>query len=173
MAKRQYNTWQEREDCVIEINLTQGKVALIDKTDLEKVLPWKWCAHFECGRWYAYSSVTVGPYKSKLLRMHRIILEPPDGMEVDHVNHDGLDNRRYNIRIATRSQNLANRDRPVGRNYRYKGIYCIRNRPLRKPWTARLSKEKLGYFATEIEAAHAYNQAARERFGEFAVLNPI
>lgn len=173
MAKRQFNTWREREDGVIEIDLTQGKVALVDRADLDKVLPWKWVAHFERGRWYAYAGVTVGPYKSKLLRMHRLILDPPDGMDVDHINHDGLDNRRFNIRTATRSQNLANRDTSTRRKSRYKGVHEIVNRPLAKRWVAGCQDRKLGYFATEIEAAQAYNEAARESFGEFAVLNPV
>lgn len=108
--------------------------------------------------------------------MHRLILGTSVGMEVDHVNGDGRDNRRVNLRLATHSQNMANqRKRRDGISSRYKGVWYERRR--KRPWRAKIKvrgrQVNLGYFETEEEAAYAYNLAALEHFGGFARLNEI
>ena len=99
-------------------------------------------------------------------------MKPPAGMVVDHINHDGLDNRRSNLRVCTIAQNLKNR-RPVrGKGVKYKGVIFIKAR--KKFRTCIQCGEKtlnLGYFDDEISAGKAYDEKARELFGEYAYLN--
>lgn len=105
--------------------------------------------------------------------MHRLILNAPDHVRVDHRNGDGLDNRRDNLRYATTSQNCGNQR--VGRNNTsgYKGVTP---RPSGK-WRARIMYQRqcqhLGEYETKEDAARAYNEAALRLFGPFARLNPI
>lgn len=101
--------------------------------------------------------------KWKLL--HRLLLDLPEGVETDHVNRNPADNRRSNLRVATRSQNLANR-RPPARTRNYTGVCPNYNR-----WQARVGDIYVGVFATEEEAAKARDRAAQQIYGEFAVLN--
>lgn len=108
--------------------------------------------------------------------LHRLILPTPPGMVVDHINGDGLDNRKANLRIVSRSQNQANMRKPTHR----------RGKPCRSPykgtmpkpngsWASKITKEGkqhyIGSFPTEIDAAQAYNYAAWRLFGEFAHMN--
>ncbi|KKM76746.1 hypothetical protein LCGC14_1376980 [marine sediment metagenome] len=104
-------------------------------------------------------------------RMHNMLLSPPRGMEADHINGNGLDNRRRNLRVVTRAQQCMNR-RPQGKSSKYKGVCRYKGR-----WHARIKinghETHLGYFKEERYAAAAYNQAAQAAFGEFAWLNPV
>lgn len=167
------NEWKWIGNGQIKMRLTQGKVALLNESDLPKVSPYRWCAHYERGRWYAITTITIGPYETKGLRMHRLIMDAPDGMDVDHINRNGLDNRRENMRLATRSQNLANCRRRKSKR-QYKGVYSPKHT---RKWRARIRVQgrtiHLGYFDTEAAAARAYNCAAREHFGKFARANQI
>lgn len=112
--------------------------------------------------------------KDQSIYMHQLILPAPKGLVVDHINGNGLDNRRCNLRLATIALNLRNTPPLNGR--KYKGV-SLDPRPLRKRWVANLNrgngKSHLGRFETEIEAAKAYNEAAKAHFGDFAWLNPI
>jgi len=174
MSQQQHNEWRKRADGIIEIVLTQGKVALIDAWDLPKILPHKWCALHKGNCWYAVTSTLAAPHKWTHLRMHRIILDAPDNKYVDHINRDGLDNRQCNLRLATNAQNIANQAARPGLSSRYKGVHRVKRKcRLRRPWRAYCSTKKLGYFATEREAALAYNRAAKKKWGEFALLNDV
>ena len=100
--------------------------------------------------------------------MHRVILNAPPGREVDHINRNGLDNRRSNLRLATHAQNEANKP-PRGE---YKGAYwCKKSGRWRASIRVDGRLRHMGRFATREEAARVYDDAALEAFGEFAYLN--
>lgn len=149
----------------VVIPLTRGDVALVDDEDAGFVLRWKWCR--ASAKRYA-----VGQVGGRQVRMHRLLLGALPGQEVDHINGDGLDNRRCNLRLATSTQNKANRRKSPGLSSRYKGVY---RRPGRSTWYAVITTERrtrhLGSFGSEVEAALAYDHAALAAWGEFAFLN--
>jgi hypothetical protein len=105
--------------------------------------------------------------------LHRFILDAPSALEVDHINGNGLDCRRSNLRLATHKQNLRNQAAHSGTS-RYKGVSWNRQR---NGWDAQIclngKNRYLGRFRTEVEAAKAYNEGARLHFGEFARLNEV
>lgn len=149
---------------MIEITLTQGFKAKIDDEDFELVSAYKWSAHYH-SYWEAVAHVGGNKY----IKMHRLIMNAPDGLDVDHVNGDTLNNQKKNLRLATRSQNNANS--PIRGHPR--GMKGTTRRG--KKWVAQISidnKNKyLGIFSSREEAAKAYDTAAKEIFGEFAYLN--
>lgn len=159
----------------MNIPLTQGQVAVIDDADASIIGTGKWHATWRksANTYYAQQSVRVGAdWKTRF--MHRVILGAEEGgLDVDHKNHNGLDNRRSNLRFATRSQNLANA-RSTGGRSRYRGVVPSGNAGT---WRSQIKNSGktvlLGTFSTEIEAAQAYNNAARELYGEFAILNDV
>ena len=153
------------------IPLTQGKYALVDTEDYEGLNKWKWYALKGVSTWYAVRNIPIGD-KQGSLRMHRLILGTRKGMDTDHENHNGLDNRKYNIRICSRSENQQNRRPASGNASRFKGV--ARNGT---GWQAYIKKDQkkmhLGTYRSEIDAAKVYNDKAEELFGKFASLNDI
>ncbi len=146
------------------IPLTNGFYAYVDAEDYE------WLNQFH---WRAYSAGYAGRWvKGKLIYMHREIMRPPRGKIVDHINGNGYDNTRANMRNITRRQNMYNKGKHVGTSSIYKGVSYDKRR---QQWYAaiRFGKERfyLGYFDTEAEAARVYDRKAVELFGEFAGLN--
>ena len=110
--------------------------------------------------------------------MHRMITNAPKGMDVDHINRNGLDNRKCNLRICTRSQNKGNIEKPrrpkTVATSKYKGVNYKSHPDFRhKPWRAFIKAIHIGCFKTEAEAAKAYNEKALEHYGEFALLNDL
>lgn len=165
--------------CTVEIPLTQGQVALIDRADLVLVAPYKWFAHKRHKRkpsdrdaFYAHANTTVDGARRTVL-MHRLIAGFPNE-DVDHRNGNGLDNRRENLRAATPNQNGGNAMPRRNETSRFKGVSWFAESSC---WMANITHERrqryLGLHATEEAAALAYNSAARELFGEFARLNEI
>lgn len=155
------------------IPLTQGKYAIVDSEDFERLHKHKWCANKAKKTCYADRTVRVGRNKRKHVLMHREILDPPDHLYVDHINHNGLDNRKANLRTATHRQNCYNRVHfKKNPSSRYKGV-CF-NRATEK-WDVQIRRygkcTHLGCFDDEVEAAKAYDKAAKEHQGEFAALN--
>lgn len=155
------------------IPLTQGRFAIVDDADFEWLNEWKWYAARRGRTYYAVRGIRIKG-KRHGIQMHRVILQPPPGLEPDHINNDGLDNRRLNLRLCTRSQNKANSRKQPGCSSRYKGVSW--NRRSRK-WTAYITtnyrRRHLGCFDDEEQAAAAYNMAACDNFKEFAKPNLI
>jgi len=111
--------------------------------------------------------------KTKSIKMHRQILKIKDKLFVDHINGDGLDNRKANLRAATALQNSWNMKKVgIKTSSRYKGV--IWNKQVKK-WSVQMNVYRksrfLGYFDNEVEAAKTYDEAAKKYFGEFAMLN--
>jgi len=153
-----------------EIPLTQGHSALVSQEDYEWLSQWKWFAWWNpSGRaWYAVRSVK-SPHGT--VRMHRQILglEKGDHRQGDHINHDTLDNRRENLRVATPSQNTQNRRAPNNNTSGHKGVSY---RPCKKKWRASIRAEgrqiHLGYRDSKQECVELYRQAEIRYFGEYA-----
>jgi len=147
-----------------EIDVGNGLVALVDERDFKM---------FGRVRWYAVRRKHYVYVRSRLGLLHRVIMNAPAGLDVDHVNGNGLDNRRSNLRLATRQQNLHNSRKPTsGKSSTFKGVSWDESK---RRWRARLRtggrQVFLGLFDRERDAARAYNRAAREAFGAFALVN--
>lgn len=151
-----------------QIELTQGKVALVSDEDYEWLILWKW--HYSAGM-----AVHNGPKargRQPKCLMHRLIMDAPAGMVIDHINHDTLDNRRCNLRICTHAENIRNGLRPKNNTSGFKGVFWERcaNR-----WRARATLDgqsyHLGLFRDPADAARAYDAFVREHFKEFALCN--
>jgi hypothetical protein len=155
-------------DEVRYIPLTKGKYAIVDAADYEWLSRYRWQAlGTPSGCFYASRAI---PGRGRI-SMHRAIMNPPPGMLVDHINGNGLDDRRANLRICTPAQNCANRRPQSGRASPYKGVSPIGN----GKYSAQIGYQGkiiwLGTFEDEIEAAKAYDRKAYELNGEFAYLN--
>lgn len=155
---------------MIEILLTQGQVALIDNCDYELVSGYRWCAHRGCLTFYAITNILLTDGKRASLLMHRLILSAPPHLETDHIDHDGLNNQRINLRLCTCSQNHMNGRARRGRSSPFKGV-----RLFGRKWLAEIGhggkSTCLGLHNTPEEAALAYDAKARELFGEFSCTN--
>ena len=163
----------------IKLEKTQLYV-MIDDDDYKKVKAYRWHAHNRNlgGRsLYAacYQQKSLGASKA-ITFLHDLIMNPPDRMQVDHIDFNTLDCRKSNMRIATYSQNQANRRKTIKYNTtsEYKGVSFHAN-VKRKKWHAHITinghSQSLGYFHKEIEAAKAYDKKAVEAWGEFANTN--
>jgi hypothetical protein len=159
------------------IPLTQGQVAIVDAADYEWLMQWKWQAlwdpHTQSFRAVRTEYFRVdGKRAQKAITMHRLILNAQPDIKVDHIDHNTLNNRRYNLRAATQTQNSAHNRRMHRNNtsgYRGVRFYQYYGEPGR--WVARITRngklQHLGYFNTPEEASNAYENAAREHRGEF------
>jgi hypothetical protein len=154
--------------------MAQPKYAKVDPDDYERLRKYEWLTKKGKNSFYARRRVPTGKSKKeKLVYMHQMVVKVPKGMVIDHINQDGMDNRSDNLRPATYSQNLCNRKKRSGAMYsKYKGVHWNKSH---KKWAARITFEKktieLGYYLSEIEAAKAYDNAARKYHAEFACLN--
>lgn len=159
---------------VREIPLSQGKVALVDDSDYERVGLYHWSAVRRVRRYapdyfYAVRHVTVNG-RQTTVSLHRFLL--PDIPQIDHVDGDALNNQRSNLRAATRSQNVSNRRRSGFGRSKFLGVNERRDTGRwRAQICVRYRNINIGTFGTEEEAARAYDQHALLHFGEFATLN--
>jgi len=157
-----------------EIELSQGKVAMVDDEDYDLLSKMNWVAHKERNSWYAwgYEKVAIRNYKRP--KMHRVIMNAPDGVAVDHIDGNGLNNQKSNLRFCTNQENLRNSTKRKGCSSKFKGVsYHKQNDRWRATITIDKRQISLGCYGCEIDAALAYNRKAAELFGEFANLNPL
>lgn len=168
------------EDGVVEFPLASRKgdspTTLLDLEDLSLIEEIRWQAlRLPSGKWYAISTQS-----RPMLLMHRVIMNASDGMEVDHINGNRLDNRRRNLRLVNKTQNIWNTKKKktrVGSRQasQYIGVRRIFRGKGWTKWSAQIVMEKrtyhLGYFGLEKDAAKAYDAAAAKHRGEYAVLN--
>lgn len=153
-----------------EIPLYGGYIALVDEQDFEQLSQYRW--HLARSGKNTYARTRI---EGKHTQMHRLILPSPTDMVIDHVNGNGLDNRRANLRLATQRQNNAHRVRgKENAASKYIGVYLGRDG---KSWRAQIVVNDnliyLGLFRTQRDAATAYNKASLAYNGEFAALNNI
>jgi HNH endonuclease/AP2 domain len=156
---------------VSEVVLKNGMVAIVDEEYFAAVSAWRWYAVLKHGIWYAMARPKIlGKFTT--IHMHQIILPLPKGMMVDHINHNGLDNRKVNLRPATRSQNLLNSRKHRSGTSRFKGVRYAKNVQAWIAFSRRQGQRQyLGTFQTEEDAARAYDRFVLEHHGEFALTN--
>ncbi|WP_368859199.1 HNH endonuclease [Cohnella sp. GbtcB17] len=152
------------------IQLTQGRVAIVDDEDFKWLSQFSWCYH-QSG--YAMRGARVNG-RNQTYRMHRQIMDAQAGTEIDHINGNRLDNRKSNLRVTDRQQNSFNTRSRKGSLSNYKGVgWFARD----GKWRARIMLDRkeihLGLFDTEHEAAEAYNREAVRLFGQYAKLNQL
>lgn len=140
---------------------------LLDLEDREKVLAHRWWLH-------SRKRAVIGRVGPRFVNLGRFILDYDGPLQVDHINRNPLDNRKANLRLCTRTQNMMNRGpRADKRQSKYKGVFFKKNKGR---WMARLRKEGRQYdrwAKSELHAAQLYNELAKKHFGEFAYLNPV
>jgi hypothetical protein len=155
-----------------------GRLALIDEIDAIEVITERWWFAMPARRkgfFYAMRGATPEEEGRRWIQMHRVIMNAPHGLFVDHISGNGLDNRRCNLRLATNSQNVANQRKGSRGHPRYKGIT---QRPSGK-WSAQISTghgrgaKFLGSFDTPEEAAEVYDMEAVATYGQFALTNAM
>ncbi len=150
-----------------QIALTKGEFALVDDDDYENLIRFKWSVIKPKRRTYARSVIGGRHYY-----MHRLIMDAPIGIEVDHIDHNGLNNCRSNLRLATRLQNVHNSRKRTDNTSGHVGVYWNK---LHKKWNCQITVNKkriyLGHAFDVNEAADLYNSAAKKHFGEFYPTN--
>ena len=163
-------------------NELSDEYTIVDDEDYDKVVE----ALGKRAKWYLWKSTTGRKYAMNGTRhrsVHRVVMGDPEGMDVDHIDGNALDNRKENLRICTRSQNCCNKKVRRDSGTGVKGVYKLKRENCKKPFCAYINNPKfkfpnnrhihLGYYKTIEEAALAYNKKAIEMYGEFAVLNEI
>jgi hypothetical protein len=154
----------------MQVTLTRGKVATIDDGDLPLVSEYRWWARKSLNTWYAFGNKRGN--SRERISMHRLIMGAIDGESVDHIDGDGLNNQRENLRRCTQAENMRNTRLRIDNQTGYRGV-CYEKR--RNLYIASISIDRrrisLGYFPDPINAARAYDQSAREHHGEYASLN--
>lgn len=156
-----------------EIQLSQGKVAVVDDEDFEELSKFKWCAVKYGNIFYAIRNCpNPKTGKKTTITMHRQILGLTNPKEqTDHVDGNGLNNQRSNIRVCNKQQNGANRSAQKNNQLAFKGVSLFRGGKFRAQIQVLRKNIHLGLFKTPELAAAAYDAAARKYYGEFARTN--
>lgn len=167
MAKREIRPIRV-EGNVAYVLLTQGYEAIVDASSVPIVKGFNWTANVKQNTVYAYRKVSIAK-KAVTVRLHRVIICAPDGTQVDHINGNGLDNRRQNLRLATAVDNMRNQGRRADNKSGFKGVDWVKRK---RKWRATIRfggrKKLLGLFETPQSAHEAYAEAAQRLFGAFA-----
>jgi len=145
----------------------------VDPADYKRLKKYEWFVIKKGKLCYVRRHAASDKGKEKLIYLHQEIIDVPKGMVIDHINHNPMDNRKANLRAATHSQNICNRRKRSGAKYsKYKGVSWRKDS---HKWVARITSQKkgihLGCFEKEIDAAKAYDDAARKYHKDFACLN--
>lgn len=165
----------EHPDC-LEILLQRGMSTFIDREDLEKVRDYHWLAVRSGKTRLVVEATHLAGVRIRKTKLHRIILDAPEGMTVDHISGDTLDIRRSNLRLCNKTENNRNRRKGIRSrtSSKFKGVYLD---VFHGKWAARIGsggkKIHLGYFESEAQAAAAYDEAALRYHGDFARLNAV
>jgi len=150
--------------------LNSDKLMKVDDEDYEELSKHKWWFN---NKGYPHTYIYVDNKRTSIF-MHQILIKPPKGLQIDHIDRDKLNNQRDNLRIATQSQNNMNRIKQKNTSSKYKGVSWHKEH---KKWRAYITfKDKyihLGYFTNEDDAGRAYNKRAKELFNKYANLNII
>jgi len=156
-----------------EIELTQGKIALVDDDDFERLNQHKW-HYFGLGYAARHGSKQKGSKEINYILMHREIMNFPEKTGVDHKNHNGIDNRKENLRICGQDKNLMNTRIRSDNKSGFKGVSWNKEK---NKWVVHIRINcktiHVGYYSDKRKAAMAYNEAAKRYFGEFACINNI
>lgn len=159
------------------IELTQDKVALVDDEDYDVLMEHKWCAHWNYTKWYAVSRINA-----KVTKMHKFLLHSEAAyihgkyalLEIDHVDGDGLNNQRNNLRWVSRTENLRNRVANKSSSSQYVGVYFEQ---YTQRWCAAIKVDgktfKIGRFDNEYDAALARDKVALDMWGNIAKMNVL
>jgi len=157
-----------------EIQLTKGKVAVVDDDLFNYLNQFKWYANNLNGKFYAVRRFMVKKGKQSVILMHRDIMKPNKGFVIDHIDGDTLNNSINNLRICKHEENLRNQKINKNNKSGFKGVYFCKQR---NKFRAEIKKDRqkyfLGLFIDPKDAASAYNEAAIKYHGEFANLNKI
>jgi len=151
-----------------KIKLTQNKYALVDETIFDVLNKNKWFAVKSGNTYYAGRNLKVDGGKQKTVLMHSFIVTAKKGLDIDHIDGNGLNNQKYNLRVCTRSQNLMNQGKQKSNTSGFKGVSWHKGH---KKWGARIyyngKNNQLGYFNDKIDAYEAYCNACVKYHGEF------
>jgi hypothetical protein len=154
------------------IYLGEGQWTIVEPADYYLFGDFKWYLSGRGINYYAARSTKAEKGGTKIVYLHREIMNHPVGLLVDHKNSNTLDNRRTNLRLATKAENVHNSRKRANTSSRFIGVYCDKRCGR---WTAQIVYQgktiSLGRFDSEIDAAHAYDEAAQKYRGEFARLN--
>jgi hypothetical protein len=154
------------------IYIDDGKYTIVDERDYYTFSKYKWVLSGDGNNWYAIGSMKIDTKTTKVVSLHRLIMNAPKGVLVDHRNCNGLDNRRANLRFATYTQNVINRPKRPNTSSKYLGVHLEK---CCGKWAAYIringKQTRLGRFENEIDAARERDRAAIKYHKEFARLN--
>ena len=154
----------------IKVQLNHGKLGIVDDADRDLISQYHWTAvpnHH--GNWYMARWISVDG-KRKILFFHRLLLNAKAGSQVDHIDGNGLNNCRNNLRLCTHADNCRNSKLRKSNTSGYKGVHKSRAK-----WVAQIAVDgkahHLGSYVDILDAARSYDHAARIIYGEFAKTN--